>query len=80
MLSVRDENSRCLLMKADTLTDHTCGRDYAHRLHPHIIISQEPPQGRGAFLNGLRTEGARVAVFLVAGIRLVGIVEAFEGQ
>lgn len=30
------------------------------------------------FLNGLRTQGAKVNIFLVNGIKLVGVIESFD--
>jgi len=41
-------------------------------------MTQEPLQGQDAFLNAARAQATRVAIFLVNGIRLVGIVQSFD--
>jgi host factor-I protein len=41
-------------------------------------MTQEPLQGQDDFLNAARAQATRVAVFLVNGIRLVGVVESFD--
>lgn len=41
-------------------------------------MAQNPPGVQGEFLNALRNERKRVAIYLVNGIRLVGHIESFD--
>ena len=41
-------------------------------------MTEDSPPDQDAFLNTMRTERARISVFLVNGIRLVGNIESFD--